>query len=312
VITVQQVKERWRGVVVPLVTPFKANGDINLDALRTNVRWILDQGARQGNTIFLAAGSGGDFSSMNVEERKAVIRTVAEVNAGRIPIIAGAQSLDIRECIDICQLCEALEIDAVQISGPFYYDGRPGDVTAWIKEVARQTKVGFALYNNWYTGYDMPIDLIDQLLDVPNCVGVKWGSPSDEIFMKGVRRFMPRAAVVMNNRRLAVMGHMAGCCAFVSHFVNFYPQYPWRIWELLDARQYFEAQQELDRVMVPYEELRARVAQATAGEGVFVRPSMAAVGLDGGCSRLPSRDEAVTPEIREGFRRLLADIGAIR
>jgi hypothetical protein len=37
----------------------------------------------------------------------------------------------------------------------------------------------------------------------------------------------------------------------------------------------------------------------------FVRPLMGAVGLDGGRSRLPSRDAAVTPEIRAGFERCL-------
>jgi len=35
----------------------------------------------------------------------------------------------------------------------------------------------------------------------------------------------------------------------------------------------------------------------------FVRPLMGAIGLDGGRSRLPSRDAAVTPEIRPGFER---------
>jgi hypothetical protein len=35
---------------------------------------------------------------------------------------------------------------------------------------------------------------------------------------------------------------------------------------------------------------------------------MAAVGLNGGCSRLPSRDTAVTPEVRDGFKKLLAEV----
>src|SRR6266849_2758826 len=125
-ITAEQVHSRWRGVVAPLVTPFKQDGSLDLDALRTNVQWLLDRGARQGNTIFLVGGSGGDFTTMNLEERKQVIRTVAELTAARVPTIAGAQSLDIRECIAICQLCEDLGVGAVQMSGPYYYDGRPG------------------------------------------------------------------------------------------------------------------------------------------------------------------------------------------
>lgn len=308
-ITPEQARSRWQGVVAPVVTPFTEDGALDLDSLRANVQWLLDRGARPGNTVLLAVGSGGDFTSMSLDERKQAIRAIAEVAGGRLPIIAGAQSLDIRDSIALCQCCEELGIDAVQISGPFYYDGRPGDVVAWMREVARHTNIGFALYNNWYTGYDMPLDLIERLLEIPNSVGVKWSAPSAGTFQAGVRRFAPRAAVV-NNTFMTIPGHLVGCRAFVSHFPNFYPEFCWRIWDLMEAQRHAEAQREFDRVMVPYQALVDRIAGETAGEGVFVRPAMAAAGLNGGHSRLPSRDSVVTPQIREGFGRLLREAGA--
>ena len=298
---------RWQGVLAPLVTPFAEDGAIDFAALRNNVSWLIDRGARLGNTVFLAAGSGGDFPMMNQEERAQVIATIAEVTAGRVPIIAGVQSLDVRETIALCQRCEDLGIDAVQISGPFYYGGRPDDVIAWMEEIARHTRVGFAVYNNWYTGFDMPLDLVERLVELPNAIGVKWASPSVEIFQEGIRRFVGRVAVV-NNTFTTVLGHLLGARCFVSHWPNFCPEFPWRIWQLLEAGQYQVAQTELDRVMVPYQALVAKIARATAGEAVFVRPLMAAVGLNGGRSRLPSRDAAVTPEIRAGFARLISEV----
>src|SRR5690606_28503757 len=147
-------------------------GTLDLPNLCTNVEWLIQRGARLGNTVLIAAGSGGDFTSMNLVERKMVISTIAEVVEGRIPIIAGVQSLDVRDTIELCKLAESLGIDGVQISGPFYYDGRPDDVIAWFEAVAAQAQVAFALYNNWYTGYDMPISLIDRLFELPHSVGV--------------------------------------------------------------------------------------------------------------------------------------------
>jgi hypothetical protein len=67
-----------------------------------------------------------------------------------------------------------------------------------------------------------------------------------------------------------------------------------------------EAKQEWDRCMVPWMELIAQIDAATGGEGIFVRPAMNAVGLQGGHSRLPSRDEVITPELQAGYQRLLA------
>jgi 4-hydroxy-tetrahydrodipicolinate synthase len=309
-ITAEEARLRWRGVLAPLVTPFRSDGAVDLAALAANVQWLLDRGATLGNTILLAAGSGGDFTSMNLDERKQVIRTVAEIAEGRVPIIAGVQAVDVRDTITLCQHCEELGIDAVQISGPFYYDGRPGDVSAWMKLVARHSAVRFAVYNNWYTGYDMPLGLVEELLELPNSVGVKWASPSIDIFLEGVRRFAPRVAVV-NNTFNTISGHMVGAGAFVSHWPNYFPEFCWRVWDLMEARRYYEAQQEFDRVNRPYQALVARIARETGGEGVFVRPAMALVGRDGGVSRLPSRDEAVTPQIREEFRKILGIAGAL-
>jgi 4-hydroxy-tetrahydrodipicolinate synthase len=306
-LTVDEAKARWRGVLAPIVTPFGEDGEPDIDALQTNMRWLLDRGAAHGNTVVLAVGSGGDFPMMNLDERTRVITAIAEVVQGRVPIIAGVQSLDIRETIALCQLSERLGLDGVQISGPFYYDGRPGDVLAWFEEVAGQTGVGFAIYNNWYTGYDMPLGLVEELLDLPHAVGVKWASPSIDVFQEGVRRLLPRVAVV-NNTFNTILGHLLGSRCFVSHWANFCPEWCWRVWDLMEAGKYLEAQQEFDRVMVPYQALVAQIAGQTAGEGVFVRPFMEAAGLKGGRSRLPSRDAVVTPEIRERAREILRHV----
>ncbi len=179
-----------------------------------------------------------------------------------------------------------------------------------MEHVARQSGIGFALYNNWYTGYDMPLDLVERLLALPNSIGVKWASPSIDVFQAGIRRLLPHVAVV-NNTFNTVLGHMLGSRCFVSHWPNFYPEFCWRIWELMEAGAYGEAQRAFDRVNVPYQALVAEITGATAGEGVFVRPAMAAVGLNGGRSRLPSRDVVVTTEIRQRFRHLLTEVGAL-
>jgi 4-hydroxy-tetrahydrodipicolinate synthase len=309
--TRDDAKRRWRGVVIPLVTPFREDGSIDVTALRHNVEWLLERGARTGNTIFLAAGSGGDFTVMNVDERKRVISVVADTVGDRAPVIAGAQSTDIRDCIAIARHCSDLGIDAIQISGPYYYDGRPDDFVAWMGEVAGASEVGLALYNHYYSGakYDVPIELIERLLELPGAIGVKWASASAERHWEGMRRFLPRVAVV-DNSLLIVESHLRGCRAFVSHIPNFLPEFAWHVIELCEAGDYLAAQAAYDAFMLAYSAIVGQIRTRTAGEGVFVRPFMAAVGLGGGHSRLPSRDAAVTPELHRDIRALLERSGA--
>jgi dihydrodipicolinate synthase/N-acetylneuraminate lyase len=309
-ITVEEAKNKFQGVVVPLLTMFADDLSVDLEATASVVRWLIYRGARQGNTILLAVGSGGDFSVLSTEERKQTIHAIADANAGRLPIMASVQSTDIRVVIDLAQHCEEVGIDAVQIGGPFYYDGKPGDHLAWLQEVARHTGVGFAPYNHWYTGpkYDLPIDLVERMLDIPNSVAVKWATPDDAKFDEGVRRFLPRAAVVCNSFEMAIPSHKLGVRAWVSHVPNFYPEHSWRVWDLMEEGRYQEAEEVYDEFMAPYKELTGQIQAATAGEAIFVKAAMEAAGLRGGPSRLPSRDEAVTPEIREGFKKLLAGV----
>jgi dihydrodipicolinate synthase/N-acetylneuraminate lyase len=307
-LTPSEARDRWRGVAVPLATFFAQDRSLDLDATAAHVRWLMDKGARQGNTVFLTATAGGDFSSMNLRERMDVIRTTVDVVAGRVPLIAGAQSTDVRETIEICQLCEDLGVDAVQISGPYYYDGRPGDVLAWMEEVARHTKVGFALYNNWYTGYNMPLDLVERLLDIPNSVGMKWSAPDSQTFDDGMQRFMDRVAMVDNSLQMPLKTHMMGCRAFINMVPNFFPEVVWSFWELMEQGRYPEARIKWDALMVPYTRLTGQIRAITNGDGILIRAAMRAAGIPAGTSRLPSRDDAITPEIHDGLCEFLAEV----
>ncbi len=307
-LTVEEARKKLRGVVVPLTTIFDSDGTLDLEATASNVQWIVDQGARQGNTIFLAAGSGGDFTVMSTQERKQVIKAVVDVSKGRIPVMAGVQSTDIRVTIELCRYCEQIGVDLAQISHAYYYDCHPEDVIAWHQQVANQTNMSLAPYSHWYSGskYDLPLDLVDRLLDIPTAVAVKWGAPSVASFQQGVIRFRERVAVIENMLQ-PILGHVLGCRAWISHVPNFSPQHSWMVWELMESGRYEEAQTEYDRFMTPYFDLVGRISAKTAGEGVFVRPGLEAAGLRSGTSRLPSRDEAGTPELRESFHKLLED-----
>ena len=302
-----KTRQRWQGVVIPLVVIFGENQSPDLEATGRHVRWIMDSGAGHGNAVFLVATGGGDFSAMNLAERKAVIQVTAEVVDGRAPLIAGAQSTDIRETIAICQFCEDVGVEAVQISGPYYYAGRPDDVLVWHQTVARHTQIGFGLYNNWYNrgGYDMPLDLIEQLIEIPNTVGIKWCAPDPAVFYAGMQRFISRVAMVDNSLQMPLKTHIMGCRAFVSLVPNFYPEFAWGFWELLERGHYVEAQEKWDSFMLPFAALCGQIRRRTNGDGILMRAGMRAMGLPAGPSPLPSCDDAITPDILEGFRKLV-------
>jgi len=305
-LTVEEARRKFQGIIVPLATVFTKNGDLDIESTAENVQWLIDKGAREGNTVFLAAGSGGDFTSLNTDERKQVIKAVVDVTKGRVPIMAGAQSTDIRTCIELAQYCEDLGVDAAQISGAYYYDGKENDFVGWMEEVARHTNIGFSLYNHYYSGskYDVPLDVMDRLIDIPNSIVIKWGSLTEDKFYDGVKLFLPKIAVI-DNTLFAVFGHILGCRGWISHVPNFFPEGPWKVWDLMENGNYKQAQQNFDEFMPIWFNVVNQIGQATSGEGVFVRAGMNAVGLKGGYSRRPSRDNAVPNSVNDDIKRLI-------
>ena len=306
-ITIEEAKKKMDGVVIPLATIFKDDLSLDVDATQANVQWIVDQGAKPGNTVFIAVGSGGDFTVLTTEERKAAIKAIADVAVpNNIPTFASVQSTDIRTTIELCQWCEKVGIDIVQMSSAYYYDVKKGDIIAWVNEVAKHTDVGFAAYSHWYSGskYDMTMDVAEEILKVKNTVAVKWASPNVANYLAGLKYFAPKAAVA-NNGPLTVHGHQLGAKAWISHVPNFFPQHSWKVHELMTAGNYDEAGKVLDDFDNDYSEILGDIGSRTAGEGVFVKPFMKYMGRPSGPSRYPSVDSVVTDEITRKIKKLM-------
>ena len=74
-----------RGSCPLVLTPFKDNEDLDLDALKVHIDWLIDKGAPG---LFLA-GSWGEYSQLSDDERRQVFETGLKHVAGRVPVVVG-------------------------------------------------------------------------------------------------------------------------------------------------------------------------------------------------------------------------------
>ena len=86
----------YEGAGVALITPFKANGEVNYDKLEE----IVEEQIAGGTDAIVACGTTGEASTMTHEEHLDVIKFVCEVTKKRIPVIAGTGS----NCTEDCYL----------------------------------------------------------------------------------------------------------------------------------------------------------------------------------------------------------------
>src|SRR3712207_3756304 len=92
------LRQSLRGVTAFPITPFRQNLDLDLDALRNNVDWMVRRGIRS----LVAAGGTGELYSLTMDEAAAVHRTVIEAAAGRAAVICGVGG-KLREAVDLAR-----------------------------------------------------------------------------------------------------------------------------------------------------------------------------------------------------------------
>ena len=176
------------GCGTALVTPFRADGALDLPALERLVEWQIGEaptGERAAGEVagvdwLVACGTTGETPTISHEEWREVITTMALKAAGRIPVWAGCTANSTRTAVELAQ--EALEIpgvSAVLTANPYYnkpnQEGQFQHFAAIAKAVAPHAVV---LYNiPGRTGANLEPATVARLADAhENIVGVKESS----------------------------------------------------------------------------------------------------------------------------------------
>lgn len=299
----QEALQHWHGPCIPVPTIYHDNAarDLDLEALQSNIRFLLDQGASADNSILLVGGAGGDFHLLSVEERKQLATAAVEVVQGRVPILISAQATDLRVTLELARHADAIGIDGIQVSPPYYEQPTDGDVRRWFQAISQAVeRVGLVIYNTWWQGYDLSLEFIAELAELDSVVALKWSTPDIDRTIAGYRRFSKRLAII-DNTAFPVQGHMLGGVSYVTHTVNFWPAYEWRIWASMQQEDYAKAHALLEQVHEAMTAFTQTVTERVGPDGNRIKLAMELMGLRGGPARRPQR----TIEMGAGHRREL-------
>ena len=97
------MSKRFQGLGVALITPFTPQGDIDFPGLERMVHHVASSKAH----YLVALGSTGEAMLMSSDEHRRVLDFIMEVNAGRLPIVAGFDGQALQKKIPSAQLPRA-------------------------------------------------------------------------------------------------------------------------------------------------------------------------------------------------------------
>lgn len=162
-----------RGAITALITPFRADGEIDLEALESIVRWQVDSGIHG----LAPCGTTGEGATLEAEEHSAVIRTVVETVAGRIPVLAGCGSNSTKRTIDASLRAADAGADALLIVSPYYNKPNRSGMLDHYRAVCESTPLPVVVYNvPGRTGQNLGAELILELAGIEGVVGIKEAS----------------------------------------------------------------------------------------------------------------------------------------
>lgn len=161
------------GCGTALVTPFTADGDLDLAALRELVALQIDEGV----DFLVPCGTTGETPTLSRGEQTQVIETVLAAAGGRVPIVAGAGGNNTAAVIDTARAWQALGVDALLSVTPYYNKPTQEGLYQHYTTLAEAVELPIVLYNvPGRTGCNMLPATAHRLATHPNIVAIKEAS----------------------------------------------------------------------------------------------------------------------------------------
>lgn len=158
------------GSIVALVTPFKADGAIDWEALER----IVDYQLEGGTDGILVLGTTGESSTMTDAEDIAVAEFVVRQVNGRVPVIGGSGSNSTAESLRKSLELQKRGVDGLLLITPYYNKSNEEGIYHHFANVMNTVNLPCILYQiPGRTGCSISERNLARLSELPNCWGVK-------------------------------------------------------------------------------------------------------------------------------------------
>ena len=295
-----------QGILTPNLVPFAEDGRINEEELRRMINWLIEKGV----SGLYPNGSTGEFIRLSFEDRKRVIRIVAEENRGRLPILAGAAESNLPMILEACQTYADLGCAAVSVTGPYYYKVSQESIEHFFRELARRSPIDILLYNIPQFSNEISLPVLTRLaLDCPRIVGVKDSSRDFPRFLCTLQEVKPQRpdfTCLIGCEEMLFPALLMGADGATLATAGVVPEVLMKLYREFLAGNWQEAKR-IQFSLLPL--INAMLYGANFPEGF--RAGMSLRGFNLGSTRqlLSPKEQCDLEEIRSKIACLLADCG---
>ena len=163
------INKKYKGVVVPMVTPVKENGTLDTQAVERIIAFFVQAGISP-----LLMGTTGEGNSVSQKDGLLFVETAVKAAQKRITIYAGLTGNCFAEQLAQAEAYTKAGADVIVATLPTYYALTEEQMENYYRTLADSIKGPLMLYNILATTHmSIPVGVIRRLADHPNIVGLK-------------------------------------------------------------------------------------------------------------------------------------------
>ena len=286
-------------ILTASVTPFDADGAVNLPKFRELAAYLVDN----GSDGLVVTGTTGESPTLTDDERFSLYTAAVETVGDRATVIAGTGTYDTRHSVHLTARAHELGVHGFLVITPYYNKPPPRGIVEHVKAIAAMTDKPIVYYNIPARVVNLvSVETLAELAEIPNVIAVKqaWADLED------ARRIVEETGLALyagdDNlvRPFLEVGGTGGICVH-THVVG--PQVKEQV-QAFRAGDVERARQ-IDEELAPAYEILG----VTVGP-IGIKAALNLLGHEVGGLRLPLVE--ATDEEKDTIRGCLERLGALQ
>ncbi len=290
--------KKLSGSIVALITPFNKNNQLDLEGLKSNIKFQL----ANNTNGFVPCGTTGESPTLAEQEWEQVVKTTIDTVKGKRPVIPGTGTNSTDKTIKLTQKAKELSADACLIVTPYYNKPTQEGLYEHFKAIAKSVKLPIIIYNiPGRTGVNMLPATIERLhKEFPKIIiGVKEAAGSLDQATEIVKRCGKTFTLLSGDDSLTLPMLSIGGKGVISVIANIVPKL---MTEMIES--YFKGETkkayELNQKLFP---LYKTIFIET--NPIPIKYAMSVLGIPSGRVRLPLTQPSI--ENKKVIRQQLKD-----
>jgi len=210
------------GTGVALVTPFKTDFSVDVEALKSIVNFSIENGIE----YLVVMGTTAENATLSAEEKELVITTVVETNNGRLPLVLGVGGNNTTQVVAELQTRDLSAFTAILSVSPYYNKPTQEGIYQHFKAIAEASPIPVVLYNvpGRTSSNMLPSTVLRLAKDFTNIVGIKEAAGDLVQAMKIIQHKPEDFLVISGDDMIALPMVLAGGAGVISVIGQGFPK----------------------------------------------------------------------------------------